>query len=122
MRGFFFRACSVVVLSGVLSAGALTGSALAQEPDGGDDKDSAADMHALAQKFSTARVKKDYSYIRYRPPGDRIVEQPETDRLLFWTRDGQPDGYAQRRGSSVIYYDAAGRAVRVQRLAPGEGE
>ena len=92
--------------------------------NGGDDDDSdahrASSMHNLAGKLPLPRARKDFSKYHFTPPGDRVVEQPETNRLLFWTKDGQPDGYAQRRGSSVIYYNAQGQAVRVQRLTAQE--
>lgn len=90
----------------------------------GDDDDSdahrASSMHNLAGKLPLPRARKDFSKYHFTPPGDRVVEQPDTNRLLFWTKDGQPDGYAQRRGSSVIYYNAQGQAIRVQRLTPQE--
>ncbi|GAN71604.1 hypothetical protein [Acetobacter syzygii] len=90
----------------------------------GDDDDSdahrASSMHNLAGKLPLPRARKDFSKYHFTPPGDRVVEQPDTNRLLFWTKDGQPDGYAQRRGSSVIYYNAQGQAIRVQRLTPEE--
>ncbi|NHN91379.1 hypothetical protein [Acetobacter sicerae] len=119
MRGTLWRMWSAAALVGGMLSG-LPAVALAQgAPD--DEKPSAPDMHALASRFNATRVKKDYSYI-HRPPGDKVVEQPDIDRLMFWTKDGQPDGYAQRRGDSVIYYNPGGQAVRVQRLAPGEGD
>ncbi|MBB3884020.1 hypothetical protein [Acetobacter oeni] len=90
--------------------------------DGDGDEKSGPDMNAMASKFNATRVHKDFSYIRYRPAGDRVQVQPDLDRLLFWTKDGKPDGYAQRRGDSVIYYDSAGHASRVQHLEPGEGD
>lgn len=93
--------------------------ALAQDADGDGDEKKGPDMHELASRFNSSRVHKDFSYIS-RPKGDKVQEQPDLDRLLFWTTDGRPDGYAQRRGDSVIYYDAAGQAVRVQHLQPGE--
>lgn len=90
----------------------------------GDDDDSdahrASSMHNLAGKLPLPRARKDFSKYHFTPPGDRVVKQPDTNRLLFWTKDGQPDGYAQRRGSSVIYYNAQGQAIRVQRLTPEE--
>lgn len=91
---------------------------------GGEDDDSdahrASSMHNLAGKLPLPRARKDFSKYHFTPPGDKIIEQPDTNRLLFWTKDGQPDGYAQRRGSSVIYYNAQGQAVRVQRLTAEE--
>ncbi|GBQ22469.1 hypothetical protein AA0472_0781 [Acetobacter estunensis NRIC 0472] len=106
-----------------LLAGMMATPVLAQSLPGGgeDDKKSAPDMQALSKHFNAMRVRKDYSYIQ-RPVGDKVVEQPDIDRLMFWTKDGRPDGYAQRRGDSVIYYDAGGRAVRVQHLAPGQAD
>ncbi|AQS86575.1 MAG: hypothetical protein ABF856_06320 [Acetobacter aceti] len=119
MRGTQWRMWSAAALVGGMLTGVSTGALAQGAPD--EEKAAAPDMHELASRFNATRVKKDYSYI-HRPPGDKVVEQPDMDRLLFWTKGGQPDGYAQRRGDSVIYYDAGGQAVRVQRLAPGEGD
>ena len=92
--------------------------------NGGDDDDTdahrASSMHNLAGKLPLPRAHKDFSKYRFVPPGDRVVEQADTNRLLFWTKGGQPDGYAQRRGSSGIYYNAQGQAGRVQRLTAQE--
>lgn len=104
------------LLAAFMMAGAVTPAIAQESPD--DDKPSGPDMHALSSRFNAVRVKKDYSYI-HRPRGDKVVEQPDIDRLLFWTPDGKPDGYAQRRGDSVIYYDAGGRPTRVERIPPG---
>jgi len=86
-----------------------------------DDDDDAKkpSLHSLAQNSALPKAYKDFSQFLYRPSGDRVVEQPESDRLMFWTKTGQPDGYAQRRGDSIFYYDRTGRAVRVQQLPPG---
>lgn len=126
-RKLLWRGCGAALLVCLMA-----GPVLAQPPggggdggggggEGGDDDKSGPDMHAMASRINATRVRKDYSYIS-RPAGDRIQEQPDLDRLLFWSKDGKPDGYAQRRGDSVIYYDSAGRASRVQHLAPGQGD
>ncbi|QDH13461.1 hypothetical protein E3E12_03755 [Formicincola oecophyllae] len=62
----------------------------------------------------------DFSMFHYVPRGDRITVQPERDRLVFNKKTGEPDGYAERRGDAVIYYNPAGKAIRVQRLTPEE--
>ncbi|MDG6094236.1 hypothetical protein LOC54_03760 [Acetobacter sp. AN02] len=92
----------------------------AARADEGDDGPKKPDMHEMAAHPGFTKVHKDFSAYRYRPAGDIVKEQPDTDRLMFWTKEGQPDGYAQRRGDSIIYYNAAGNAIRVQRLQPGE--
>ncbi|NHN88413.1 hypothetical protein GOB81_07190 [Acetobacter sp. LMG 1627] len=120
MRGILRRVWGAAALAGVMTVG-LSVSAMAQMPSDDDGKKDGPDMHTLASRFNAVRVKKDYDYI-HRPAGDKVIEQPDIDRLMFWTKDGQPDGYAQRRGDSVIYYNAGGQAVRVQRLAPGEAD
>lgn len=51
--------------------------------------------------------------VRFIPKGDRVKEQPDVNRLLFWTPTGEPDGYAEKRGTAVLYYDRTGKAVRV---------
>ncbi|GAN59919.1 hypothetical protein ACI01nite_01410 [Acetobacter cibinongensis] len=101
--------------------------AMAQDADagggGGDDDEEGhkgPDMHKLAKKPPLPRAHKDFSKFRYIPAGDKVVEEADKNRLFFWTKDGQPDGYAQRRGDSIIYYNAQGQAMRVQRLEPNE--
>ncbi|WP_087635999.1 hypothetical protein [Acetobacter ascendens] len=98
-------------------------SAMAEEGLGDDDDAEThrpADMHKLATKPPLPRAHKDFSKYRYKPEGDKVQEQPDANRLLFWTQDGKPDGYAQRRGSSIIYYNAQGQAIRIQHLTPEE--
>ncbi|KXV63588.1 hypothetical protein AD949_07040 [Acetobacter orleanensis] len=94
--------------------------AVADDDDGGEESHKAPDMHHLASKPPLPRAHKDFSKFRYRPAGDKVLEQADANRLLFWTPDGKPDGYAERRGSSIIYYDAQGKAIRVQRLEASE--
>ena len=77
-------------------------------------------MHRLAEKPPLPRAHKDFSQYRFCPPGDKLQEQADSNRLLFWTPDGRPDGYAQRRGGSIIYYNAQGKAIRVQHLTSSE--
>ncbi|GAL97960.1 hypothetical protein AD948_00280 [Acetobacter senegalensis] len=94
---------------------------MADDDDGGDEEGhKGPDMHKLAAKPPLPRAHKDFSKFRYRPAGDKVQEQADANRLLFWTPDGKPDGYAQRRGSSIIYYNAQGQATRVQHLEPNE--
>ncbi|MFT8890327.1 MAG: hypothetical protein ABF888_00670 [Acetobacter papayae] len=112
---------SILAGFGVLAL-CLAGASAHAEDDPGDDIDghSRPDMHKLAGKPPLPRAHKDFSKYKFTPPGDKVVEQADANRLLFWTPDGRPDGYAQRRGSSVIYYNAQGVAVRVQRLSAAE--
>lgn len=86
--------------------------------DEGDDEEGSKgpDMHKLAAKPPLPKAHKDFSKFRFIPQGDRVQEQADSNRLLFWTPDGRPDGYAQRRGSGIIYYNAQGQVTRVQRL------
>lgn len=53
---------------------------------------------------------------KFRPRGDKVIEQPDANRILFKRPDGTPDGYAQRRGNAVIYYDRFGKVSHVQTL------
>lgn len=92
------------------------------DDDGGEECHKGPDMHHLAAKPPLPRAHKDFSKFRYRPAGDKVQEQADANRLLFWTQDGKPDGYAERRGSSIIYYNAQGQATRVQRLEASELE
>jgi len=103
-------------LIGLMMAAVTIGvvsQAHAQADDDGPKKPS---MHSLATNSEVPKAFKDFSEFRYRPAGDRVVEQPEANRLMFWTKTGEPDGYAQQRGNSIFYYDRTGRAVRVQPL------
>lgn len=114
-----------LVLAGlcVLALPPLVSVAWAEDaPDKEADPDTPnpAAMRRLASKPPLPRAHKDFSKYRFCPPGDKIKEQPDSNRLLFWTQDGKPDGYAQRRGSSIIYYNAQGQAIRVQRLTAEE--
>ncbi|UMM64214.1 hypothetical protein [Aristophania vespae] len=59
----------------------------------------------------------DFSMFHYVPKGDDVVEQPERSRLLFRTKHGSPDGYAERKGEVIFYYNAAGKLIRVQKLS-----
>jgi len=86
------------------------------EARAGDDEPKTVTTHQLAQASSLPKAHKDFSRFLYRPAGDKVVEQADANRLLFRTRDGVPDGYAERRGNAVVYYDRAGHATRVQPL------
>lgn len=66
------------------------------------------------------RVHADYSMFHFVPRGDEVTIQPERGRLLFRKKSGVPDGYAERRGAAIVYYDSTGKAVRIQRLTPEE--
>lgn len=81
---------------------------------GDDDGPKGPSLHDLAKSTTLRKAHADFSRYRYCPPGDKIIEQPDAARLLFRTPDGQPDGYAERRGSAIVYYDRAGKAIRVQ--------
>ncbi|MCX2562628.1 hypothetical protein [Acetobacter thailandicus] len=118
----FCRRVLVLTAALVVAVSAVPHHFARADDDGGDEEDvhKAPSMHSLAAKPPLPRAHKDFSKFRYTPPGDKIVEQAAANRLLFWTKDGKPDGYAQRRGNSIIYYDAQGKAVRVQRLTEAE--
>lgn len=115
-KGFYLMAGFLALAT----PGVLAHPAMAQEADGDEEGHKGPDMHKLAAKPPLPRAHKDFSKFRYVPEGDKVKEQADSNRLLFWTATGQPDGYAQRRGDSIIYYDAQGKAIRVQRLQPGE--
>ncbi|AFW01088.1 hypothetical protein BAR24_01615 [Gluconobacter oxydans] len=102
------------ILTSTLAVFALTGTAVAQDADGDGPKK--PDMHELYRSSSLPKSHADFSRFTYRPPGDKVIEQPDAFRLLFRTRDGQPDGYAERRGNAVIYYDRYGKVTHVQPL------
>ncbi|EHH68205.1 hypothetical protein [Gluconobacter morbifer] len=97
----------------LLATFALTGVALAQEADDGSKK---PDMHDLYRNSQLPKSHADFSRYKYRPRGDKVIEQPDAFRLMFQTKDGQPDGYAERRGTSVFYYDRFGKLTQVQPL------
>ncbi|GBR51065.1 hypothetical protein AA106555_0425 [Neokomagataea thailandica NBRC 106555] len=93
---------------------AMCGPARAQSAD--DDGPSKPNMHQLYRSSSLPKNHADFSRFTYRPPGDKVIEQPDAFRLLFRTKDGKPDGWAERRGDSVFYYDKNGKIMRVQPL------
>lgn len=91
-------------------------AAMAQE-----DQDEAAfkrhqSLHELARHPPAPHLHMDYGQFRFIPPGDKIKEQPDVNRLLFWTQHGEPDGYAERHGGAIVYYDRTGKAVRVDNV------
>ncbi|GBQ85359.1 hypothetical protein AA13595_1640 [Gluconacetobacter johannae DSM 13595] len=88
--------------------------ALADDDEEGSKTQS---MHQLAAHPPIPSAHKDFSQFRYRPVGDKVVEQADANRLLFWTPQGTPDGYAERLGNAIVYYDRTGKAIRVQQLA-----
>ena len=112
--GFYVFAC---LISCILATNVFAGDPLNKEDPTAPNP---AEMHKLATKPPLPRAHKDFSQYRFCPPGDRIQEQADINRLLFWTPDGRPDGYAQRRGGSIIYYNAQGQAIRVQHLTHAE--
>lgn len=77
-------------------------------------------LDQLYKNSNLPRTHADFSMFHFVPRGDITIEQPDQARLLFRTPDGVPDGYAERRGAAVFYYDRTGKAVRVQRLTPEE--
>lgn len=77
-------------------------------------------MHQLYRSSSLPHASADFSMFHFVPRGDKMVEEPEHGRLLFRTKGGQPDGFAERRGGAVVYYDRMGKAIRVQRLTEDE--
>ncbi|MBA5726301.1 hypothetical protein [Bombella favorum] len=84
----------------------------------------ADDVNTIVRKpmprSSLPRVHADYSMFHFVPRGDEVTVQPERDRLLFRKKSGQPDGYAERRGAAIVYYDASGKPIRIQHLTPEE--
>ncbi|GBQ20600.1 hypothetical protein ACLRDC_06110 [Gluconacetobacter sacchari] len=108
------RALRILAVS--LGLAAMSAPALAQEDDG----PKGPTMHQLAARPPVPSARKDFSQFLYRPAGDKVIEQSDADRLLFWTPQGTPDGYAERRGNAIFYYDRGGHAVRVQVLPTPE--
>ena len=109
-----------LVLAAWLGAAVAPGVALAESghadagnEDPGEASQRHATMHQLSKKPPLPTLHMDYSQYRYIPRGDRIKEQPDLNRLLFWTPTGEPDGYAEKRGTAVLYYDRTGKAIRV---------
>ncbi|AQS91418.1 hypothetical protein [Gluconobacter albidus] len=111
------RRLIVPVLAVLAVSGAALGTAVAQDADDGPKKPS---MHDLYHNSSLPKSHADFSRYRYRPAGDKVIEQPDAFRLLFQTKDGQPDGYAERRGTSVFYYDRYGKLRQIQPLPEDE--
>ena len=108
------------MLWGWLCTGLLPGAALAAgghadagNEDPGEASQRHASMHQLSKRPPLPRLHMDYSQYRYIPQGDKIKEQPDVNRLLFWTPTGEPDGYAEKRGTAILYYDRTGKAIRV---------
>ncbi|MFT8675803.1 MAG: hypothetical protein ABF990_06190 [Acetobacter sp.] len=115
------KMCKIVAcLSALALPVMVSGPALADDDSDGEGMHTPAQMRKLADKPPLPRAQRDFAKYRFRPKGDKVMEQPENNRLLFWTQDGRPDGYAQRRGNSVIYYNAQGQATQIQRLTPAE--
>lgn len=110
------RTLRILAVSLCLAATGAPALALAQE----DDEAKAPSMHQLATRPPVPSAHKDFSQFHFRPAGDRVVEQSDANRLLFWTPQGTPDGYAERRGNAIFYYDRTGKPVRVQELPAEE--
>ncbi|MCX5620405.1 hypothetical protein [Bombella pollinis] len=91
---------------------------LSYADDGADGLDSV--VRKPMPKTSLPRVHADYSMFHFVPRGDEVTIQPEHGRLIFRKKSGVPDGYAERRGAAIVYYDSTGKAVRIQRLTPEE--
>ncbi|WP_245539134.1 hypothetical protein [Saccharibacter floricola] len=85
-----------------------------------DDQHKQPSMHQLYRSSSLPHAAADFSMFHFVPRGDKMVEEPEHGRLLFRTKGGEPDGFAERRGGAIVYYDRRGKAARVQRLTPDE--
>ena len=100
---------------GMLTAGAFIAPGMAQAQDDDSGK-KAPDMHQLARSSTLPKAEADFSMFKFRPRGDKVIEQPDANRILFKRPDGTPDGYAQRRGNAVIYYDRFGKVSHVQTL------
>jgi len=97
----------------------LATNSLQAYAQGDDDPDAhKLTMHQLSSASPLPKAHKNFSRFTYRPAGDKVVEQPEANRLMFWTKDGKPDGYAEQHGNSIFYHDSTGRVSRVQELDP----
>lgn len=109
----FVKQAGLLAGAGMMLTG-VAGLALAQ----------ADDFNTVVRKpmpgSSLPRMHADYSMFHFVPRGDEVTVQPERNRLLFRKKSGQPDGYAERRGGAIVYYDASGKAVRIQRLTDEE--
>ncbi|ACI50321.1 conserved hypothetical protein [Gluconacetobacter diazotrophicus PA1 5] len=106
------------VLRGLALSLCLVAMAAPALADDEEEAHKTMSLHQLAKRPPIPTAHKDFSQYRYRPAGDKIVEQSDADRLMFWTQDGTPDGYAERRGNAILYYDRTGKAVRVQEMDP----
>ncbi|WP_077808584.1 hypothetical protein [Neoasaia chiangmaiensis] len=89
---------------------AVPSGAFAQD-EGGEKKPS---MHEMARISSLPKAHADFSRFLYRPAGDKVIEQPDANRLLFRNKQGEPDGYAERRGNAIVYFDRHGKVTQVQ--------
>lgn len=87
-----------------------------------DDKKPQLTTHQLFKSSHLPHAKSDFSMFHFVPRGDKMMTEPEHGRLLFRTKDGQPDGFAERRGGAIVYYSPQGKAIRVQRLTSDELE
>lgn len=85
-----------------------------------DEDEHKLSMHQVYRSSSLPHAAADFSMFHFVPRGDKMVEEPEHGRLLFRTKGGQPDGFAERRGAAVVYYNRMGKAVRVQHLTEDE--
>ncbi|MCX5616939.1 hypothetical protein NQF87_08150 [Bombella sp. TMW 2.2559] len=108
----------------VKQAGLLAGAGMMLTGVAGLAPARADDVDTIVRKpmpaSSLPRMHADYSMFHFVPRGDEVTVQPEHDRLLFRKKSGQPDGYGERRGGAIVYYDASGRPVRIQRLTQEE--
>ncbi|GAJ30384.1 hypothetical protein [Acidomonas methanolica] len=96
---------------------ALPGS-MARAQD--DEEKKPPSLHELAHQSNLPHAHANFRRYLYRPEGDKVIEQPEAERLIFRTPDGEPDGYAERRGPAIIYHDRSGKVIRVQPLEEDE--
>lgn len=86
------------------------------------EPDKKPNLNQLYRTSNLPRAHLDFSMFHFVPKGDKIIEQPDQARLIFQTPTGAPDGYGQRRGTSIFYYDASGKAIRIQHLTDEEIE
>lgn len=77
-------------------------------------------LNQLYHSSNLPRTHIDYSMFHFVPHGDKTIPQPDQSRLLFQKPTGAPDGYGERRGTTIFYYDASGKAVRIQKLTEEE--
>lgn len=77
-------------------------------------------MHQLSKKPPLPRLHMDYGQYRYIPAGDRIKEQPDMNRLLFWTTSGEPDAMPNGAAAPSCITTAPARPCAWTPIRPAE--